>query len=117
MICSRQKQAWNNESVQAQLRVNIYFPDSGLFEDRRNLRNMTGGSNSLSKAVLSYIFNEQQKERWTVIFHELICIHMDYTGISDAVLAEISPRSPQKILIFIIKKYIYRISVSKNKII
>ena len=36
---------------------------------------------------------------------------------SVAVLAEILLRSPQKIFIFIIKKYVYRIKVSKNKII
>ena len=35
--------------------------------------------------------------------------------ISDAVLTEISLRSPRKLFIFIIKKYIYRIKVSKNK--
>ena len=34
---------------------------------------------------------------------------------SVAVLAEITLRSPQKIFILIIKKYIYRIKVKKNK--
>ena len=37
--------------------------------------------------------------------------------LSDAVLAEISLRSPRKIFIFIIKKYIYRIKVSKKNCI
>ena len=36
---------------------------------------------------------------------------------SVAVLAEISLKPPRKIFIFIIKKYIYRIKVSKNKLI
>ena len=35
-------------------------------------------------------------------------------GTSVTVLAEISPRSPRKLFIFIIKVYIYRIQVSKN---
>ena len=37
------------------------------------------------------------------------CVHL-----SVAVLAEISPRSPQKIFIFIINIYFYRIKVSKK---
>ena len=37
--------------------------------------------------------------------------------LSVAVLAEISLRPPQKVLIFIVKKYVNRIKVSKNKII
>ena len=37
--------------------------------------------------------------------------------ISDAVSAEILLRSPRKIFISIIKKYVYRIKVSKNQII
>ena len=36
--------------------------------------------------------------------------------LSVAVLAEISLRSPRKLFIFIIKKYFYRVKVSKNKI-
>ena len=36
---------------------------------------------------------------------------------SDAVLAEISLRSPRKLLIFIIKKYIYRIKVPEKIVI
>ena len=36
---------------------------------------------------------------------------------SVAVLAEILLRSPRKLVIFIIKKYIYSIKVSKNKLI
>ena len=42
---------------------------------------------------------------------------MSVVMISVAVLAEISLSPPQKILIFIIKKYISRIKVSKTKII
>ena len=39
------------------------------------------------------------------------------SGMSDAVLAEISLMSPRKLLIFIIKKYIYRINVPEKVII
>ena len=38
-----------------------------------------------------------------------------YAAGSDAVLAETSLRSPRKLFIFIIKKYIYRIKVTKKK--
>ena len=40
-----------------------------------------------------------------------------WNATSVAVLAEISLRSPRKLFIFIIKKYIYRIEVSKNQFI
>ena len=41
----------------------------------------------------------------------------EYDCSSVAVSAEISLRSPRKLFIFIIKRYIYRIEVSKNKLI
>ena len=39
------------------------------------------------------------------------------TPTSVAVIAEISLTSAQKLLFFVIKKYVYRIKVSKNKLI
>ena len=42
---------------------------------------------------------------------------LECTVASDAVLAEISLRSPRKLFIFIIKKYIYRIRVPEKIII
>ena len=44
-------------------------------------------------------------------------LRANITMCSVAVLAEILPRSPRKLFILIIKKYIYRIKVSENKII
>ena len=47
--------------------------------------------------------------------HHLILRLQSWTSV--AVLAEISLRSPRKLFIFIIKKIIYRIKISKNKFI
>ena len=49
-------------------------------------------------------------------WQQAICQHESSTD-SVAVLAEISLRSPRKIFIFTIKKYIYRIKVSGEKIV
>ena len=60
---------------------------------------------------------EPQLHVYAYMFHMAISCLCSAAYISSAVLAEISLRSPRKLFIFIIKKYIYRIKVSKNKLI
>ena len=69
-------------------------------------------------------FNNKLNIIWGALIRSILC-HVNKnknkktsrTSTSVAVLAEMSLRSPRKLVIFIIKKYIYRIEVSKNKFI
>ena len=66
-------------------------------------------TNTLYKHTLSLVCQHPEKApHFPFVIYHVQCF---------AVLAEIPLRSPRKLSIFMIKKYIYRIKVSNNKLI